>query len=45
MIALNVFINYGADLGWTNIKSIVFLAVTIIGLIVFINFEKGKELF
>ena len=43
MIALNLFITYGANWGWTNIKSLVALAITIIGLIVFVNFEKGKE--
>jgi len=43
MIALNLFINYGADWGWTNIKSLVALAITVIGLIVFVNFEKGRE--
>ena len=43
MIALNLFITYGADWGWTNIKSLVVLAITIIGLIVFIKFEKGRE--
>ncbi len=43
MIALNLFITYGADWGWTNIKSLAVLAITIIGLIVFVNFEKGRE--
>ena len=43
MIALNLFITYGADWGWTNIKSLVALAITIIGLIVFVKVEKGRE--
>ena len=43
MIALNLFITYGANWGWTNIKSLVALAITVIGLIVFVNFEKGRE--
>ena len=43
MIALNLFITYGANWGWTNIKSLVALAITVIGLIVFVKFEKGKE--
>ena len=43
MIALNLFITYGADWGWTNIKSLAALAITIIGLITFVKFEKGRE--
>ena len=43
MIALNLFITYGASWGWTNSKSLVALAVAVIGLIVFVKFEKGKE--
>ena len=30
MVALNIFINFGADLGWTSCTSIVLLVVTVI---------------
>lgn len=43
MIALNVFINYGADLGWASPLTLGLLAVTIIGFIVFIKVERSKE--
>ncbi|MEI2400311.1 MFS transporter, partial [Paenibacillus phytohabitans] len=44
MIALNVFITYGSDLGWTSPISLVLVAVTIIGLLVFIKVEKSKDI-
>ena len=44
MIALNVFITYGADLGWTSPISLGLAAVTIIGLLLFIKVEKNKEI-
>ena len=44
MLALNIFINYGADFGWTSARSLGLLAVIIIGLIVFIKVEKSKEI-
>ncbi len=44
MIALNVFITYGSDLGWTSLISLSLIAVTIIGIIVFIKVEKSKEI-
>jgi MFS transporter, DHA2 family, multidrug resistance protein len=44
MLALNVFITYGADLGWTSPLTIGLLVVTIIGLIVFIKVEKSKKI-
>ncbi|TSI11770.1 MFS transporter [Lysinibacillus sp. BW-2-10] len=43
MIALNLFITYGADWGWTSVPTLIALAVTIIGLIVFVKVEKSKE--
>jgi MFS transporter, DHA2 family, multidrug resistance protein len=43
MVALNVLITYGADFGWTNIRTILLAAVTIIGVIVFFKIEKGKD--
>lgn len=44
MLALNVYINFGATLGWTSPISIVLIVVTIIGLIVFIKVESGKKI-
>jgi DHA2 family multidrug resistance protein-like MFS transporter len=44
MLALNVFINYGSDLGWTSPTTFGLLVVTIIGFIVFIKVEKSKNI-
>lgn len=44
MIALNVFITFGADLGWTSPISIISAVVTIIGSIVFFKVEKKKKI-
>ncbi|MBB6447942.1 MFS transporter [Bacillus benzoevorans] len=44
MVALNIFINYGSDFGWTSLRTIFFAAVTIIGAIVFLKIEKSKEI-
>ena len=44
MLALNLFINYGADWGWTNANTLISLAVAVIGLIIFVKVEKGKEI-
>ena len=43
MLALNIFITQGAELGWTNWITIVLLVVTVIGAIVFIKVENGKS--
>ncbi len=43
MLALNIFITQGAELGWTNWITIVLLVVTIIGAISFIKVENGKS--
>jgi len=42
MLALNIFITQGADLGWTSPLTLGLAVVTIIGAIVFVKFEKGK---
>ena len=42
MIALNVLITYGVDLGWTNPITLVLVIVTIGGAIVFFKVEKKK---
>src|SRR5690606_36510405 len=43
MLALNIFITQGAELGWTNWLTIVLLVVAVIGAIVFIKVERGKQ--
>ncbi len=43
MLALNIFITQGAEIGWTNWITIVLLAVAVIGAIIFIKFENGKS--
>jgi DHA2 family multidrug resistance protein-like MFS transporter len=43
MVALNLFISYGARWGWTSVNTLVALAITIIGLIVFVKVEKKKD--
>ena len=43
MLALNIFITQGAEIGWTNWITIVLLVVTVIGAIVFIKVENGKS--
>ncbi|MDW0116466.1 MFS transporter [Sporosarcina thermotolerans] len=42
MIALNVFITFGADLGWTSAITILLAVVTIVGAIIFYKVEKRK---
>lgn len=44
MIALNVVITFGSDLGWTSPITIILAIVTIVGAIVFFRVEKGKRL-
>lgn len=44
MIALNVFITFGADLGWTSPITIALAVVTMIGATVFFKVEKRKEI-
>lgn len=44
MVALNVFITFGADLGWTSPISITLAAVTVIGAITFFKVEKKKNI-
>ena len=44
MLALNVFITFGADLGWTSPITSFLAVVTIIGVIVFFKVEKRKEI-
>ncbi|WP_262177593.1 MFS transporter [Saccharococcus sp. Marseille-Q5394] len=43
MLALNIFITQGDELGWTNWITIVLIAVAVIGALAFIKVESGKE--
>ncbi|MFJ7825974.1 MFS transporter [Psychrobacillus sp. NPDC096623] len=43
MLALNVFITQGAEIGWSNWITIALLVVTVIGAIIFIKVENGKS--
>lgn len=43
MLALNIFITQGSELGWTNWITLVLLAVAVIGAIIFIKVENGKS--
>jgi MFS transporter, DHA2 family, multidrug resistance protein len=44
MLALNVFITFGSDLGWTSLISIGLAVISIIGAIIFFKVEKSKEI-
>lgn len=43
MVALNVFITQGAEIGWTNWVTIILLVVAIIGAIIFVKIESRKS--
>ena len=43
MLALNIFITQGSELGWTNWITLLLLAVAVIGAIIFIKVENGKS--
>jgi len=43
MVALNIFITQGAEIGWTSSLTIILLIVAVIGAIVFIKVENGKS--
>lgn len=43
MLALNIFITQGAEIGWTNWITIVLVVVTIIGAIIFVKVENGRS--
>jgi MFS transporter, DHA2 family, multidrug resistance protein len=43
MVALNVVITYGSDLGWISFITLLLVAVTIVGAIAFIKIEKSKD--
>ncbi|MNZ58483.1 Quinolone resistance protein NorB [compost metagenome] len=43
MLALNIFITQGAEMGWTSWLTIVLLVVAVIGAMIFIKVENGKS--
>ena len=43
MVALNLVITRGGDFGWTSPLSLILMAVTIIGAVLFIIIEKNKK--
>ncbi|WP_059171667.1 MFS transporter [Bacillus sp. FJAT-27445] len=43
MLALNLVITRGKDFGWTSPLTLGLVAVTLIGLVIFVNVEKKKE--
>ncbi|WP_138419622.1 MFS transporter [Aquibacillus sediminis] len=43
MLAINIVITQGADLGWTSITTIVLSIVAIVGVILFVRYEKRVE--
>lgn len=43
MLALNIFITQGAEIGWTNWITIVLIVVTIIGAVIFVKVENGRS--
>ncbi|MED1472514.1 MFS transporter [Bacillus salipaludis] len=43
MLALNLVITRGKDFGWTSPITIILIAITIIGAIIFFNIEKRKS--
>jgi MFS transporter, DHA2 family, multidrug resistance protein len=44
MVALNVFITFGSDLGWTSLITIILAVVAIVGAFVFYKIERNKEI-
>ncbi|WP_067729565.1 MFS transporter [Oceanobacillus damuensis] len=43
MLAINIFITQGSELGWTSLTTILLAVVSIIGVIVFIYYEGRKR--
>ena len=43
MLALNIFITYGASFGWLSLQTLGILAVILAGLIIFVKVETGKK--
>ncbi|QHS21469.1 MFS transporter [Virgibacillus sp. MSP4-1] len=43
MVAINIVITQGAAFGWTSLLTIVLAVIAIIGVIVFVRYERGVE--
>ncbi|MEC5423605.1 MFS transporter [Virgibacillus sp. C22-A2] len=43
MLAINIFITQGSELGWTSLTTLVLAVVSILGVIVFIYYERRKR--
>ncbi|WP_087973306.1 MFS transporter [Oceanobacillus rekensis] len=43
MLAINIFITQGAELGWTSLTTLILAAVSIVGVIVFIYYEGKRK--
>lgn len=43
MVAINVLVTQGADLGWTSLISLGLAAIAIIGIIVFVRYEMKRK--
>lgn len=43
MVAINIFVTQGADLGWLSPLSLLLVAVSIIGIIVFVRYERRRK--
>lgn len=43
MLALNIFITYGASFGWLSLQTLGILAVILAGLMIFVKVETGKK--
>jgi DHA2 family multidrug resistance protein-like MFS transporter len=44
MVALNIFITFGADLGWTSLISIILAIITVLGAFIFFKVERKKNM-
>lgn len=44
MVALNILITFGSDFGWISFTSLILMAITILGLVVFIIIERRKKI-
>ncbi|MFC4024470.1 MFS transporter [Oceanobacillus longus] len=43
MLAINIFVTQGSELGWTSLPTIILAVVSIVGVIVFIYYEGRKR--
>lgn len=44
MVALNILITFGSDFGWISFTSLILMAITVLGLVVFILIERRKKI-